>query len=137
MINFANLQEYLDKLVEKAGDDTNSAPHKRFWSDYQTFITKPLVSVKCNGAPIFPIVWLDAAHTQADADNSPLYLILTQSAGFCNKEQMPPGPPFITDQDYTITLASGNTGTGKQVADDIHEWIKSGALENPVVAAGG
>jgi hypothetical protein len=50
---------------------------------------------------------------------------------------MPSGPPFITDKDYTITLANLNTVTGKQVADDIHEWIKSGALENPVVAAGG
>jgi hypothetical protein len=50
---------------------------------------------------------------------------------------MPPGPPFITNQDYTITLVNGNTVTGKQVADDIREWIKSGALENPAVAAVG
>jgi hypothetical protein len=136
MINFAILQEYLDKLVVKANDDTNNSPHKRFWSDYQTFITKPIPLVKCNGAPIFPIAWRDAAHTQTDADNSPLYLILTQSAGFCNKDQMPPGPPFITDQGYTITLSNGSVVTGKQIADDIHEWITSGALENPAMSGG-
>jgi hypothetical protein len=129
MINFARVQEYLNLVVAKAGDNAANAPHKQFWSSYQTLTTQPLPVVRCQGAPISAIKWLDEAKTQVDADNSPLYVILTNANGFCNKDQMPPGGPFVLDDGYSVVLADGTTVTGAQIAADIHDWLLGGAHE--------
>ncbi|MBV8848134.1 MAG: hypothetical protein JOZ16_00960 [Methylobacteriaceae bacterium] len=126
-ISFARLQEYLDLIVEKEGGNVAGAPHKRFWGSYQSLTSQPIPRPKCQGADIFPIKYTDAAKTQIDADNSPLYLILTNSQGFCEKEQMPPAGPFITDTNYTVTLADGTVVTGDQIKNDIHVWLAAGA----------
>jgi hypothetical protein len=126
-ISFTRVQEYLDLIVSKAGGNISGSPHKRFWSSYTNLTQQPLPRPQCQGAPIFPIKYKDAAKTMVDADGSPLYLILTQSAGFCGKEQMPPGGPFILDAGYSITLSDGTAVSGAQVAQDIHEWLVAGA----------
>jgi hypothetical protein len=129
-IKFARLQEYLDLIVAKAGDNINSAPHRRFWASYQSLTAQPLPSPKCHGQDIFAVKYLDAEHTQVDADNSPLFVILTNAEGFCDIEQMPPLGPFITDAGYQLTLSDGTVVTGDQIKNDIHDWLASGAPKN-------
>ncbi len=133
-ISFVRLQEYLDLIVKKQGGNIANAPHVRFWDSYASLMTKAVARPKCQGQPIFPIKYLDAAKTTVDADNSPLYLILTDALGFCAKEQMPPGGPFLVDADYSLTLADGTTVTGDQVKSDIHDWLAANGPENPQAA---
>ena len=89
-ISFARLQEYLDLVVKKQGGNVANAPHLRFWKDHDTLTTTPLPRPKCQGQAIFPVKFLDPERTEVDADHSPLFLILTNFNGFCQKEQMPP-----------------------------------------------
>jgi hypothetical protein len=129
-ISFARLQEYLDRVVAKSGGDIGSSPHKRFWTSYEALTQQPLPKPKCNGEDIFVVKYVDAAKTIVDPDGSPLYLILTQPSGFCDRDQMPPGGPFIVDQGYSIALSDGTVVSGTQVAKDIHEWLSAGAKNN-------
>jgi hypothetical protein len=126
-IPFVRLQDYLDSIVQNAGESPAGAPHKRFWSSYQNLTANPLPNPKCNGQNIFPVKYTDPQHTVVDADGSPLYIILTSANGFCGREQMPPGGPFITDVGYSVTLSDGSTVTGTQIAQDIHDWLAAGA----------
>jgi hypothetical protein len=128
-IPFARLQEYLDLIVTKAGDDVTNAPHGRFWSSYQS-LTGTLPILKCQGQDIYPVKFLDAAKTQVDADNSPLFVILTNGNGFCGREQMPPGGPFVNDPGYSLTLSDRTVVQGTQVVQDIHDWLAVGAPNN-------
>ncbi len=135
-ITFARLQDYLDSIVRKAQGNLSGAPHKRFWTTHDALTKQPLPRVKCQDQPIFAVKFLDQAMTQVDADNSPLYLILTDSNGFCGKEEMPPGGPFIIDDNYSLTLSDGTTVvTGSQVKQDIHDWLAAGALDDPPPSA--
>jgi hypothetical protein len=129
-ISFARLQEYLDRIVEKEGGNIGAAPHKRFWSSHQSLTEQPLPRPKCQGQDIFPVKYIDAARTKVDPDNSPLYVILTNPQGFCNREQMPPGGPFITDTNYSLRLADGTVVTGGQVKQDIFDWMAAGAPDD-------
>jgi hypothetical protein len=129
-ISFARLQEYLDLIVDHNGGDISRSPHGRFWSSHSTLTTQPLPGPKCNGQNIFPVKFLDAGRTQVDADDSPMYVILTNSAGFCQREQMPPGGPFITDAGFSLTLSDGTVVSGAQVKQDIHDWLAAGAPNN-------
>jgi hypothetical protein len=126
-IGFARLQEYLDLIVSTEGGNIGAAPHRRFWSSYQNLTTQPLPRPQCQGQNIYPIKYIDASKTKVDADNSPLYAILTNSAGFCQKPQMPPGGPFITDVTYSGKLSDGTVVTGPQIVQDIHDWLAAGA----------
>jgi hypothetical protein len=127
VISFARLQEYLDLIVSNQGGNIGAAPHKRFWSSYQNLTTQPLPRPQCQGQNILPIKYTDAARTTVDADNSPLYVILTNQGGFCGKPQMPPGGPFLTDANYSLRLSDGTMVTGAQVIQDIHDWLAAGA----------
>lgn len=126
-ITFARLQEYLDTIVEKNAGDIPNSPHGRFWRSHEALTQQPLPKPKCQGAPIFAVKYLDAANMTVDADGSPLYIILTQVIGFCGRQQMPSGGPFISDPDYSITLPDGTTVPGAQIMSDIHEWLANGA----------
>jgi hypothetical protein len=128
-IKFNRLQEYLD-LIANQGGSIGSSPHKRFWSSHASLTQQPIPAPKCQGQDIFPIKYLDPARTRVDADNSPLYIILTNSAGFCQKSQMPPLGPWITDSDYKITLGDGTIVSGNQIKMDIYEWLAAGALND-------
>jgi hypothetical protein len=129
-ISFIRLQEYLDLIVGKNGGNIGAAPHRRFWSSHQSLTSQPLPRPKCNGSDIYPVKYVDATKTKVDPDNSPLYVILTDAQGFCGKGQMPPGGPFITDPNYSLTLADGTIVTGDQVKQDIYDWLKAGAPNN-------
>jgi hypothetical protein len=129
-ISFARLQEYLDLIVSKEGGNIGAAPHRRFWSSHQSLTTQPLPRPKCQGQDIHPVKFLDVKMTMVDADNSPLYVILTNAQGFCQKDQMPAGGPFITDAGYSLTLSDGTVVTGAQVQRDIHDWLAAGAPDN-------
>lgn len=126
-IKFARLQEYLDLIVAKAGGNINIAPHRRFWATHQSLTEQPLPRPKCQGQDIFAVKYLDPQHTRVDAKNSPLFVILTNPDGFCDRPQMPPLGPFITDSDYQITLSDGTIMTGDQIKADIYDWLSSGA----------
>lgn len=109
------------------GGNIGASPHKRFWSSHQTLTTQPLTRPKCQGQDIFPVKFLDAERTKVDADNSPMFLILIDPNGFCSREQMPPGGPFITAPNYKLRLSDGTDVTGAQVKQDIHDWLAAGA----------
>lgn len=126
-IKFTRLQEYLDLIVFKEGGNIGGSPHKRFWSTYQNLTTQPIPQPKCQGQNIYPIKYTDIARTKVDADNSPLYVILSNNSGFCAKPQMPPGGPYITDAGYSIALSDGSVVTGAQILTDIHDWLAVGA----------
>jgi hypothetical protein len=126
-ISFTRLQEYLDLIVTAEGGNIGASPHKRFWSNYQTLATQPIPRPQCNGQNIFPIKYTDAAKTTVDADNSPLYVILSNATGFCAKPQMPPGGPYLTDANYSATLSDGTVVKGRQILNDIHEWLTANA----------
>ncbi len=126
-ISFVRLQEYLDLIVSKNGGDISAAPHKRFWSSHANLATRPIPKPKCNGQDIYPIKYTDPSHSRVDADNSPLYVILTSGQGFCGKEQMPPAGPHITDAGYSLNLSDGSVINGTQVVQDIHDWLAAGA----------
>jgi hypothetical protein len=128
-ITFRRLQEYLD-LIALQGGNIASAPHGKFWATHVSLTQQPIPAPKCNGQDIFPVKYLDSAHTRVDADNSPLYVILTNSNGFCEQSQMPPLGPWITESDYQITLADGSTVTGDQIKQDIYDWLTAGALND-------
>jgi hypothetical protein len=132
-IQFSRLQEYLDLIVSNAGGNISGAPHGRFWATHDSLTQQPLPAPKCEGADIFAVKYLDEAHTRVDADNSPLYLILTDPNGFCARPQMPPLGPFITDEGFQVTLSDGTTVTGDQIKNDIHDWLASGAPANSSV----
>jgi hypothetical protein len=129
-VAFARLQEYLDLIVSTAGANIANSPHKRFWSTWQTLTQQALPRPKCNGQDIYPVKYIDAQDKTVDADNSPLYVILTNATGFCGKPQMPAGGPYITDAGYTLTLSDNSVVTGAQVAQDIHDWLSAGAPNN-------
>lgn len=129
-ITFARLQEYLDLIVRKSEGNLGAAPHRRFWTTHQALTQQPLPRVRCQGQDIFAVKFTDEKQTQVDADNSPLYVSLTESDGFCDKGQMPPGGPFITDANYSLTLSDGTVVTGDQVKWDIHGWLAAGAPDN-------
>src|SRR5438132_3593373 len=121
-VTFAKIQAYLNAIINHP--DTNpieNSPHQAFWNDVarDQFVNGVVPHVKCNTQPI-PII------DKTSPLNSPFFLILTNSTGFCNKRQMPGGGPFITDQDYKVTLPDGTTVTGQQIQDDIHDWLSNG-----------
>jgi hypothetical protein len=126
-ITFTRLQEYLDLIVQNEGGNIGASPHRRFWSTYQTLTTQPIPQPKCQGQSIYPIKYIDVAKTKVDADNSPLFVILTNKSGFCQKAQMPPGGPYITDVNYSITLSDGSVVSGAQILNDIHDWLTANA----------
>jgi hypothetical protein len=126
-ITFARLQEYLDLMVRKAGGNLGVSPHRRFWTTYEALTQNPIPRPKCQGQDIFPVKFLDEKRTKVDADNSPLYVILTDSNGFCEKAQMPLGGPFLGDNNYSLTLSDGTVVKGDQVKQDIHDWLAAGA----------
>jgi hypothetical protein len=129
-IKFARLQEYLDLIVAHAGSNVGFAPHKRFWASHLSLTAQPLPRPKCQGEDIFAVKYLDEAHTKVDADNSPLFIILTSAQGFCARDQMPPSGPFITDVGYQLTLSDGTVVDGAQIKSDIHDWLASGAPDD-------
>jgi hypothetical protein len=124
-ITFSRIQSYLDAIADNPSNvgDIDISPHGRFWRVSHDDFVKGVVpggqQVECQNKPT-PII---------DSNNpaqSPFYLILTASNGFCNMPRMPKGGPFITDSDYQVTLADGTTVTGAQIQRDLLEWLTNG-----------
>ena len=124
-ISYAKVTSYLDAIAAKGNLDVANSPHGQFWSGMtrDQFVTGTVPGVLCHGAPI-PIV--DQSNLPASAANSAILLILTQMTGVCNKGQMPKTGPFITDQNYTVTLADGSIVSGTQIQNDILDWLNHG-----------
>lgn len=116
-ITFLQIQSYMDAIAEKGSLDIAGSPHKAFWQvSYATFIIGVIPQVRCKGN-LIPII------NKQDPANSPFYIILTSSPGFCNVEQMPVAGPYITDPGYSVALANGTMATGAQIQKDILEWL--------------
>jgi hypothetical protein len=124
-IKYKLIQSYLDAVAANANLDVAGSPNKVFWNvPYAKFVSGVIPNVKCKGNPI-PVI------DKQNPGNSPFYLILTNNAGFCDIEQMPATGPYITDRDYTVTLAEGTTVTGTKIQQDIQNWLNNGFPENP------
>lgn len=129
-ITFSRVIEYLDAIADKGAKNASNATHGRFWTGMtrDVFVdpTKGGIvpAIHCKGVNI-PI--LDLTNLPTSAANSALYMALTNGLGFCNKGQMPLGGPVITEAAYTVKLADGTVVTGKQIQDDILDWIQKGA----------
>jgi hypothetical protein len=121
-ITFARLQEYLNKIGDKATLDPANSRHGVFWNGtYQAFMNGVVPKKTCNGQPV-PII------DPVNKANSAFYQILR--AGWCDMPQMPKTGPFVTDANYSITLADGTKVTGTQILKDIQDWLNAGAPEN-------
>jgi hypothetical protein len=121
-INFAKVQEYLDKIGQQANNNPANSGHGVFWSvKYAAFITGVVPGKHCMAHNV-PII------DPVKSINSAFYQIL--KGPWCSMPQMPKGGPFATDAGYTITLNDGSVVTGDQLLKDIEEWLAAGAPEN-------
>jgi hypothetical protein len=124
-ITFARVQEYLNKIGDNANLDPANAGHGVFWNiSYQAFMTGNVPNKNCNAQPV-PII------DPINKSNSAFNQILR--AGWCTAPRMPQMPktgPFVTDQNYSITLGDGTTVSGPQILKDIQDWLDAGAPEN-------
>jgi hypothetical protein len=121
-ITFARLQEYLNKIGDKANLDPANSRHGVFWNGtYQAFMNGVVPKKTCNGQPV-PII--DPVNKANSAFNQIL------RAGWCDMPQMPKTGPFVTDPGYSITLADGTNVSGAQILKDIQDWLNAGAPEN-------
>jgi hypothetical protein len=121
-ITFKRLQDYLNGFANNANLDPANSGHGIFWNTtYQAFITGTVPSKHCNGQ-VVPII--DPVNKANSAFNQIL------RAGWCNMPQMPKTGPYVTDANYSITLADGTKVTGVQILKDIQDWLNAGAPEN-------
>ena len=121
-ITFVRLQEYLNKVAQKANLDAGNARHGVFWNTtYNQFLAGAVPNKHCNGQ-IVPII------DPINKLNSAFYLILQQ--GWCSMPQMPKTGPFVTDVNYSITLNDGTVVSGAKILQDVHDWLAAGAPEN-------
>lgn len=121
-ITFLRLQEYLDKIAQKANLDANNSLHGLFWqTTFAKFVAGDVPNKRCAGEPV-PII------DKIDPTKSAFYQILQQ--GWCAMPQMPKTGPFVSDSNYSITLADGTVVTGQQILSDIHAWLAAGSPEN-------
>lgn len=131
-ITFDRVKKYLAAIADNPNDvlSVDSSPHLRFWNvPYQQFINGNVPGgnlTQCHDAPT-PII------NKANPAQSPFFLILTDPAGFCGMPRMPEGGPFITDEGYQVTLADGTTVSGKQIRDDILDWLTNGYPEGGAI----
>jgi len=119
-IKYAQIQSYLDAIAAKANLDVEDSNHKSFWKvSYNDFVNGVVPGITCQGNPI-PLI------DKQDPGNSAFYLVLTGDKKFCSKPQMPKTGPFVTDPNYSVTLANGTAVTGAQILADIHDWLTNG-----------
>jgi hypothetical protein len=128
-IGFATVQKYLSGLAQLNGT-IGGSPHRVFWNiPYEQFITASVPNVNYRGNPI-PLIWKEAPVL------SPLFMILVEQNGWGNKEQMPAGGPFITQDDLAIPMGDGTTVTGKQARAELEAWFKTGCPKEPTPIPG-
>jgi hypothetical protein len=121
-ITFVKVQEYFNKIAEKAHLDPANSGHGVFWNTtYQNFVAGQIPNKRCNSQPI-PII--DPLHKAQSA----FYQIL--QGGWCSMPQMPKTGPFITDEGYSITLGDGSSITGKEILKDLKDWLEADAPEH-------
>ena len=123
-ITYANILSYLDAIASKANNPVSDAPHGVWWSglSYQDFLSANVLgqNVIDTTTPL----------------QSAFYVILTNPNGSQGISQMPgaespppPAGPFITDANYTATLADGTTISGAQIQANIESWLANGYPE--------
>jgi hypothetical protein len=125
-IGFPMVQAYLD-AVAAANGTLPSSPHQDFWNvPYNTFITGNVPGVSCQSQPV-PII------NTATPLQSPFYLIMTTTTGWCGMKQMPKGGPFITvdTNQFPLVDGSGTTASGKQIREDLGTWLANGYPKDP------
>ncbi len=117
------IQAYLNAIAGKAQLDAEDSDHGTFWKvSYNDFKNGVVPGIKCQGNPI-PLI------DKQDPGNSAFYLVLTGDKKYCSKPQMPKTGPYVTDPNYTATLADGTVVTGTKILVDIHEWLTNGFPE--------
>jgi hypothetical protein len=123
-IVYADILSYLDAIAKKANNPVSGAPHGVWWSglSYTDFLSANVLgqNVIDTTTPL----------------QSAFYVILTNPSGSQGISQMPgaesPPPaagPFITDANYTATLADGTTISGAQIQQNIESWLNNGYPE--------
>ena len=113
-IVYADIQNYLNAIANKANNPISDSPHGAWWLtpdgtsplSYNDFKTGQVpnvdsVNIMDSGTPL----------------QSAFYVILTNPNGYQGKNkrpynQMPDGGPYITDAGYTATLPDGTTISG-------------------------
>ena len=117
-VTYAQIVAYLDAIAANPANsrDAANASHKLFWRvGHKEFTTGTVPNQLCNGQPI-PIVHKDPAQCA-------FLQALKNSNGWCSKSQMPKRGPFITEPDYTVSLADGSVISGKAIIDNIEWWL--------------
>jgi hypothetical protein len=119
------------ELLEAVGVNARFAPHGKFWNvPYAQFRGGDIPGVVCAKQPV-PIV------DPHNPENSAFLQALENPNGFCSFDRMPAdGPPFLTDAEYSVTLADGTVFSGAEILSALHAWFKNGAPEQEVPATG-
>ena len=128
---YADIQNYLNAIANKANNPIGDSPHGAWWLapdgtsplSYNDFLTGQMpnldsVNIMDSGTPL----------------QSAFYVILTNPNGYQgNRNQMPDGGPYITDAGYTATLPDGTTISGAQIAGE-HRVVALERLPREVAA---
>ena len=130
-IVYADIQNYLNAIANKANNQIGDSPHGAWWLtpdgtsplSYNDFKTGQIpnvdsVNIMDSGTPL----------------QSAFYVILTNPNGYQGNNQgpynqMPDGGPYITDAGYTATLPDGTTISGAQIQANIELWLSNGFPE--------
>jgi len=130
-IRYADIQNYLTAIANKANNPVSDAPHGEWWLtpdgksplSYKDFLDGQVTNL---GIPIMD---------QNNPLQSNFYVILTNPNGCQGFNQMPgggpspPAGPFITDAGYSATLPDNTTISGTQIAANIESWLSNGFPE--------
>ena len=117
-IRFSDIKKYLSAIAAKGTKNPiDRSPHGAFWVDMDYAHTLPLGQS--------PNVGIQIMDTQNPLQ-SPILLVLTADNAVPGIPQMPEVGPYVTDAGYTVTLPDGTTITGKQILDNMREWLSNG-----------
>jgi hypothetical protein len=129
VISFSDLQATLDAIADNAIGDVDGAgcPHKRFWRiTRDAFLANEVPNIVINNVT-YHVKIVNAAQPLESAFYKVLLGGLTVSAGknTTTIQQMPEGGPFITDDDFAVTV-NGVNKNGPQIRADIEGWLTGG-----------
>jgi hypothetical protein len=144
MITYLRVLAYLDAIADAAGPLIDSSPHGRWWKDTTgaNLTYAQFMSGTISGSGIASPVPIIDPTTGADKSDSFFFRILLKKDSYKGTpyNQMPHNAQLITDSandsgtgsDTTagsavFNLADGTPITGKQIEDDLREWLKAGA----------
>jgi hypothetical protein len=130
MIGYNDVQNYLEAIADTG--DIASSPHKSFWRrSYSAFVSGLVPDILDDNGNPFSI----SIFNQNDPINSPFFKVLMGATTFTNGPisllvpHMPEFGHFITEDAFMFSV-NGTPVSGKQIREDLTEWLTNGFPEN-------